>query len=198
METEKRNKKIWIGLGIIISLGILVFGIIGGKYYMDKKREEELYKRGFRLLEEQIAVYIKENYSGVKKVEFTDIKEYEDSYTFVKIIITDKYGDRQVIDNGVNGEYGTSEGLYALEYGVDGKPIIYLEDIDKDKEIDVSDYESLPDKAKLKTSESIDFNIEMFKKGGSIKGVTKDKKGSPEVQIVYNLKYGGILKYGND
>lgn len=33
----------------------------------------KLYKRGFRLLEEQLATYIKEHYSGVSKIEFSPI-----------------------------------------------------------------------------------------------------------------------------
>ena len=57
--------------------------------YLNKKMQEQkdpynvstvlddkgvkLYKRGFRLLEEQLATYIKEHYSGVSKIEFSPI-----------------------------------------------------------------------------------------------------------------------------
>ncbi|EMC26766.1 hypothetical protein SMU85_08718, partial [Streptococcus mutans ST6] len=38
-------------------------------------REHKLYKREFRLLEEQIAIYTKEHYEGVSKIEFSPIFE---------------------------------------------------------------------------------------------------------------------------
>ena len=61
---------------------ILIVLIFGGVLYMlnvqksstglDAK-EEKIIKHGFRLLEEQIGTYIKENYSGISKIEFSPI-----------------------------------------------------------------------------------------------------------------------------
>lgn len=60
-------------LTILVMFLIGLVAIFGGAIYMNHRKEQNLYKHGFRLLEEQIAVYIKEHYSGVSKVEFTDI-----------------------------------------------------------------------------------------------------------------------------
>ena len=70
-------------------IAVLVVLISGGVYCMTKWIEHQnspynvsdvlddkgvkLYKRGFRLLEEQLATYIKEHYSGVSKIEFSPI-----------------------------------------------------------------------------------------------------------------------------
>ena len=62
---------------IITVLAVLIFG---GVFYMVNSqksstgldaKEEKIIEHGFRLLEEQIATYIKENYSGVSKIEFS-------------------------------------------------------------------------------------------------------------------------------
>ena len=74
----------------IFTIGaVLIVLISGGVYGMTKWIEHQnspynvsdvlddkgvkLYKRGFRLLEEQLATYIKEHYSGVSKIEFSPI-----------------------------------------------------------------------------------------------------------------------------
>ena len=74
---------------VVVSLTILFFLVSGGGYCMTKWIEYQnspynvsdvlddkgvkLYKRGFRLLEEQLSTYIKEHYSGVSKIEFSPI-----------------------------------------------------------------------------------------------------------------------------
>ena len=74
---------------VVINLTILFFLVSGGGYCMTKwieyqnspynvsdvldDKEVKLYKRGFRLLEEQLSTYIKEHYSGVSKIEFSPI-----------------------------------------------------------------------------------------------------------------------------
>lgn len=181
---------------IIVSL-IALITILGGFTYFGHKQEQQkqiakehaLYKHGFRLLEEQIAVYIKENYSGISKVEFTDIYNYGDSGLYVYPIITDNHGNRTLLNDSINGAYGTSRGLYALEFHPNSKSeIIYLDDSANSTNIDVSDYQTLPDKAKVKESYITDRNFERLFKDGSIKGVEKSDKGSPDMKIVYNLK----------
>ena len=70
-------------------IAVLIILASGGGYCMTKWIEQQnspynvgdvledkgvkLYKRGFRLLEEQLATYIKEHYSGVSKIEFSPI-----------------------------------------------------------------------------------------------------------------------------
>lgn len=181
---------------IIVSL-IALITILGGLTYLGHKQEQQkqlakehaLYKHGFRLLEEQIAVYIKEHYSGVSKIEFTDIYNYGDSGLYVYPMFTDNHGNRTLLNDSINGAYGTSRGLYALEFHPCSKSeIIYLDNSANGSEIDVSDYQTLPDKAKVKESYITDRNFERLLKAGSIKGVEKSDKGSPDMKIVYNLK----------
>lgn len=190
----KNNSKRKVTVVLIIALIIVA---IGGTIYMGNKfekqqeldKEHALYKHGFRLLEEQIAVYIKEHYSGVSKVEFTDIYNYGDSGLYVYPIITDNQGNRTLLNDSINGAYGTSRGLYALEFHPSSKSeIIYLDNSANGTEIDVSDYRTLPDKAKWKKDSLTDRNIERLLKDGSIKGVEKSDKGSSDMKIVYNLK----------
>jgi len=189
----KKNAK----RNIVMLLIAVVIAILGGSIYIGYKHEQQkqldkehaLYKHGFRLLEEQIAVYIKKHYSGVSKVEFTEIYDYGDSGLYVYPIITDKHGNRTLLNDSINGAYGTSRGLYALEFHPSSKSeIIYLDNSANGKEIDVSDYKTLPDKAKLKKDSLTDRNIERLLKAGSIKEVEKSDKGSPDMKIVYNLK----------
>ena len=68
---------------------VLAILLAASMLYLNKKMQEQrdpynvstvlddkgvkLYKRGFRLLEEQLATYIKEHYSGVSKIEFSPI-----------------------------------------------------------------------------------------------------------------------------
>lgn len=182
---------------IVVLLIAVVIAILGGSIYIGYKQEQQkqldkehtLIKHGFRLLEEQIAVYIKENYSGISKVEFTDIYNYGDSGLYVYPVITDNHGNRTLLNDSINGAYGTSRGLYALEFHPSSKrEIIYLDDSANGTKIDVSDYQTLPDKAKVKESYITDRNFERLLKAGSIKGVEKSDKGSPDMKIVYNLK----------
>ena len=94
-----------------------------------------------------------------------------------------------MLNDSINGAYGTSRGLYALEFHPNSKSeIIYLDDSANGAKIDVSDYQTLPDKAKMKESYITDRNFERLLKAGSIKGVEKSDKGSPDMKIVYNLK----------
>lgn len=183
VKKSSKRKKLVLVFAVLFIAWFLVSIYIGGKH-----QEQRLYKHGFRLLEEQIAVYIKEHYSGVSKVEFTDIYKYGDSGLYVYPIITDDYGNRTLLNGSINGAYGTLRGIYSLEFTEGGSEIIYLDDSAAGTKIDVSDYQTLPDKAKVKESYITDRNFERLLKAGSIKGVEKSDKGSPDMKIVYNLK----------
>ena len=94
-----------------------------------------------------------------------------------------------MLNDSINGAYGTSRGFYALEFHPTTKnEIIYLDNSANGTNIDVSDYQTLPDEAKVKESYIADRNFERLFKDGSIKGVKKCDKGSPDMKIVYNLK----------
>ncbi len=62
----------------VISIFLL---ILSGSYFFHNKitkpnlgpKTTRLYKRGFRLLEEQIGTYIKDHYTGIEKIEFSPI-----------------------------------------------------------------------------------------------------------------------------
>ena len=64
---------------ILVIISILFISLLAGFVYMTQfysttgldRKEEKIIKHGFRLLEEQIGIYIKENYSGISKIEFS-------------------------------------------------------------------------------------------------------------------------------
>lgn len=170
-----------LGIGLVILLAV---SLLGGYLYLEHRKEVQLYQRGFRLLEEQLGVYIKEHYSGVSKVEFTDISGYRYYAMSVHPIITDEFGNRTYLDEGINGAYEIG---YLGEDGF-GEPLITLMDYDKSREIDVSKDKTLPAKAKLETYESMDKKIQILIEEGKVKGIQKSDQGSPKMKIVYNLK----------
>ena len=122
----------------------------------------KLYKRGFRLLEEQLATYIKEHYSGVSKIEFSPI--------FVQGGDGQTMFDANIVPviNGFDEE--------VIEIDVDGKFL------------DITNYKSLPQKAKLTINPSMDKNIEALVNAGQLKDVVKSEKGSLEAEVAYNTE----------
>ena len=140
----------------------------------------KLYKHGFRLLEEQIATYIKEHYTGVSKIEFSPIfiqGDNKHSMFSANVVpaIYDKQGNKVILGGRVErrwfGRYGLLIGIYLA---FDGS--------------DVSGSKHLPDKAKLTSSEKIDKNIAALAKDGQLKSVGKKDGGSPQVEITYNTE----------
>ncbi|AXQ78012.1 hypothetical protein DDV21_002450 [Streptococcus chenjunshii] len=189
-----RSAKIFWGL--LAAVLIAITGIWGYNRYMEKKKVEQLYRYGFRLLEEQIATYIKENYSGISKIEFSPIfVDGDGRFTIMTVdvvpVVYDNYGNRSLlgtkIGNTSYGGYGVNGGL-TLDFDISGNEIIYLEDFDNNKEIEVSNDTHLPDKAKLLSSKKIDDNMDALIEDKQLKDVTKSAEGSPEAEIVYNLK----------
>ena len=70
-----RKKIIGIILVIVVILGV---GVIWLKNHHRTAQgltheEESIFKHSFRLLEEQTALYVKENFTGVRKIEFSPI-----------------------------------------------------------------------------------------------------------------------------
>ena len=188
----------------IISIFLL---ILSGSYFVFHKltkpnlgpKTTRLYKRGFRLLEEQIGTYIKEHYTGIEKIEFSPIYVTDEGSTFsnayVRPTIYDKYGNKATLGDQIDKFIPLSYGLISdivLDFDGGGNDVIELLD-SNDKSVDVSNEEHLPKKAILTEARSTDENISLLVDNGHLRGVVKDKKGSPNAEIVYNteLQKGG-------
>lgn len=188
----------------IISIFLL---ILSGSYFVYHKltkpnlgpKTTRLYKRGFRLLEEQIGTFIKEHYTGIEKIEFSPIYVTDEGSTFsnayVRPTIYDKYGNKATLGTTIKKYTPSSYGLIThifLDFDGSGNDIIELMD-SEGNDIDVSNSKHLPDEAKLSRAKGTDLNIELLVEDGQLRDVVKDKKGSPNAEIVYNteLQKGG-------
>ncbi|MEX2804961.1 hypothetical protein AB3329_07610 [Streptococcus sp. H31] len=189
-----RPAKVFWGLLAVVLIAIT--GIWGYNRYMQKKKVEQLYQHGFQLLEEQIATYIKENYSGVSKIEFSPIYiDGDGKFTMFRMHVVPKIYDSEgnhallgsTIGNTSYTSYGLNSGVI-LDFDISGNEIIYLEDFDNDKEIEVSNDTHLPDKAKLLSSSSIDENIQALINDGQLKGIEKGEIGSSQAEVKYNIE----------
>ena len=182
---------------ILFSLIAFVVLVIGGKFYMDRMKVDNLYRHGFQLYEEQIATYLKEHYSGISKIEFSPIFKSGGSgegfvYARIVPVVYDTYGNKVYFRNygvlkmGV-ADYEMTAGI-DLDFNVnDGSEIIYLRN-DQKESISVESYQNLPDELKLNKDEITDEVMEAFSREGHLKGVEKNSQGSPEAEIVYNLE----------
>lgn len=194
---------------IIVSL-IALITILGGLTYFGHKQEQQkqiakehaLYKHGFRLLEEQLAIYIKEHYEGVSKIEFSPIYEDGgDGYSMhtlnVVFAISDEHGNRAVVDEDGNIPFGTANGLTMDFDGVDGSQVIELNKYDSDEVVDVSNDDKLPQKAKLESYDILDTTIQYLVKNGKLVDVKSSDKGSSDVKVVYNtdIKQGSYNEW---
>ncbi|EGG40220.1 MULTISPECIES: hypothetical protein [Streptococcus] len=186
---------------IITVLAVLIFG---GVFYMVNSqksstgldaKEEKIIEHGFRLLEEQIATYIKENYSGVSKIEFSPIfieggKNNPPFTADVVPVIYDEEGNRAVfgtlIGNHAYASYGIPYSIYVdLDY--EDTEYILLRDSNGDH-IEVSNYNKLPKEAKLTSNSPIDNNIKGLLDDGQLKKIEKNGAGSPNAKINYNIE----------
>ena len=188
---SKRTKKVFLSLLCFILL------VLGGKFYMDRMKVDNLYRHGFQLYEEQIATYLKEHYSGISKIEFSPIFKSGGSgegfvYARIVPVVYDTYGNKVYLRNdgvlkmGV-ADYEMTAGI-DLDFNVnDGSEIIYLRN-DQKESISVESYHNLPDELKLNKDEITDEKMEAFSRAGYLKGVEKNSQGSPQAKIVYNLE----------
>ena len=169
---------------------------MGNKFEKQQELDKEhaLYKHGFRLLEEQLAIYIKEHYEGVSKIEFSPIYEDGDSMLTVEVvpIITDNHGHKAMLGTKIGRDYYTSYGLgdeIDLDFNRgDDSGIIILKDLDTHKEFNLSKEEHLPENAKLESNSKLDENILALVKDNQLKDVKKSENGSPKATISYNLE----------
>ena len=190
------KKKILIMITVLVMLGS------GGIYIYNRvtkpnlsPKTTKLYQRGFWLLEEQIGTYIKEKYSGIKKIEFSPIYVIGDNggsmlNAYVRPTIYDKYGNKATLGTTIENYTPSSYGLVThifLDFDGSGNDVIELMD-SEGNEIDVSNAKHLPDEAKLTKARSTDENISLLVEDSQLKDVVKDEKGSPEAEIIYNVK----------
>lgn len=195
---------------IIIVSFIVLITILGGLTYLGHKQEQQkqiakehaLYKHGFRLLEEQLAIYIKEHYKGVSKIEFSPIYEDGgDGYSMhtlnVVFAISDEHGNRAVVNEDGNIPFGTANGLTLDFDGVDGSQVIELDKYDSDEVVDVSNDDKLPQKAKLESYDILDTTIQYLVENGKLVDVKSSDKGSSDVKVVYNtdIKQGSYNEW---
>ena len=192
---------------MLIVRAVLVALLFAGVFYVSqynfstglRRKEEKIIKHGFRLLEEQMATYIMENYSGISKIEFSPIliQRGEDNPPFtadVLPVIYDEEGNRAVLGGEIGKNGYPSYGLLTdlrLDFDRNDNEIIELVDSAKGLgvDIDVSNAQTLPEEAKIKTELSgTDENIKALVDIGKINNVKKDKSGSPKAKIVYNLE----------
>ena len=154
----------------------------------------KLYKRGFRLLEEQLATYIKEHYSGVSKIEFSPIfVQGGDGQSMFRAtivpVIYDNHGNKAYLGRSVGEEdFGrfTSSGSIQLNFDAHDNEIIEIKS--DDGYFNISNSEKLPEKAKLSTSKRIDNNISALIKAGHIKDIEKNENGSPNAKVKFNTQ----------
>ena len=202
---------------------VLIVLISGGVYCMTKLIEHQdspynvsgvlsdkhvkLYRRGFRLLEEQLATYIKEHYSGVSKIEFSPIfvQGGDGQSMFSSKIVFAIYDKNQnkayvggKIGNHTYATYGDSWDVILGFDGVTGEEAIDLR-IAETETIDVSKYDHLPDLAKLSILPKLDSNLKALVKDGQLVGVNQSEEGSPKVEIFYNteIRKGSVMKWPN-
>ena len=200
----------------LVIISILLILLSAGFVYMTQfhsstgldQKEEKIIKHGFRFLEEQIGTYIKENYSGISKIEFSPIfiqggKDNPPFTADVLPLIYDEEGNRAVLGGqiGKTGypSYGILSGLL-LNFDHNDNEIIELEDSGKGLgvEIDVSNAKTLPEEAKLTPPiKGTDDNIDALVKDGQLKNIIKSDGGSPKAKINYNLEIerGEYWKY---
>jgi len=109
---------------------------------------------------------------------------------YVRPTIYDKYGHKatlgRTIENYTPNSYGLVTHIF-LDFDGSGNDVIELMD-SEGNEIDVSNAKHLPDEAKLTKARSTDENISLLVENSQLKDVVKDKNGSPEAQIVYNIE----------
>lgn len=211
-----KKKVLAIGAALIVSISAGVYCMTKLIEHQDSPynvsgvlsdKHVKLYIRGFRLLEEQLATYIKEHYSGVSKIEFSPIfvQGGDGQSMFSSKIVFAIYDKNQnkayvggKIGNHTYATYGDSWDVILGFDGVTGEEAIDLR-IAETETIDVSKYDHLPDLAKLSILPKLDSNLKALVKDGQLVGVNQSEEGSPKVEIFYNteIRKGSVMKWPN-
>ena len=159
--------------------------------------EESIFKHSFHLLEEQTALYVKENFTGISKIEFSPIifdgglKFGDPLQVNVVPVVYDQHGNKAYLGRDVGKKPFLSYGLHSgveFDFGPNNQEIIYLENSKAGGPIDVSGKATLPKEAKISNGNDIDDNIQALVEDGQLRNIEKGRKGSPEAKVVYNLE----------
>ena len=191
------RKKLVISIIILLisTLGVFIF-VKQVEHARFEARRDKLIKHSFSLFEEQTALYIKEKYTGISKIEFSPIFFEEggpNDYLSIQVVpvIYDQEGNKAYLGRKVGKTSFLSYGLHfgvEFDFGIDNEEIIVLENSKAGGDIDVSDAKTLPENAKMSKGYGIDDNISALVKDGQLKNVKKKEGGSSQVEIVYNLE----------
>ena len=189
---------------------VLAILIAASMLYLNKKMDDQkdpynvstvldnkgakLYKRGFRFLEEQLATYIREHYSGVSKIEFSPIfVQGGDGQTMfdanIVPVIYDNHGNKAYLGRKVGKHGYASYGLLGdlrLDFNGFDEEVIEI-NVDG-KFLDITNYKSLPPKAKLTINPSMDENIVALVNAGHLNDVVKSEKGSLKAEVTFNTE----------
>ena len=130
---------------LISGIVVMVMIILGGVFYMNQqshnpdtgildKQEVQLYKHGFRLLEEQIATYIKEHYTGVSKIEFSPIFIQGDNkhsmfHANVVPVVYDESGNKAYLGRKIGDQSYGNYGIFwdvRLDFDGSDKEVIEI------------------------------------------------------------------------
>ena len=193
---------------MLIVRAVLVALLFGGVFYVSQYnfltglrwKEENIIKHGFRLLEEQIGTYIKEHYSGVSKIEFSPIfVQGGDGQTMfdanIVPVIYDNHGNKAYLGRKVGKHGYASYGLLGdlrLDFNGFDEEVIEI-NVDG-KFLDITNYKSLPPKAKLTINPSMDENIVALVNAGHLNDVVKIEKGSLKAEVAFNTE----IRKGNE
>lgn len=189
------KKRILTGLALILVL------LSGGFFVYHKltkpdfgSKTTKLYQHGFRLLEEQIGTYIKENYKGIDRIEFSPIYVTgDDGSSMLNAEIVPIVYDRQGNKGIFGGKYLN---FYHSTYGLVGSLYVDYDNLgeyfelrsDSGEMLEVKYGNSLPQKVRRTKMEAIDLNMKDLVLQGKLKGVEKSSKGSPNAEVIYNLE----------
>ena len=191
-----RKKIIGILLVIVVILGVGMVWLKNAHRTAQglTHEEESIFKHSFRLLEEQTALYVKENFTGISKIEFSPIifdgglKFGDPLQVNVVPVVYDQHGNKAYLGRDVGKKPFLSYGLHSgveFDFGPNNQEIIYLENSKAGGPIDVSGKATLPKEAKISNGNDIDDNIQALVEDGQLRNI---EKGSPEAKVVYNLE----------
>ena len=194
-----RKKIIGILLVIVVILGVGMVWLKNAHRTAQglTHEEENIFKHSFRLLEEQTALYVKENFTGISKIEFSPIifdgglKFGDPLQVNVVPVVYYQHGNKAYLGRDVGKKPFLSYGLHSgveFDFGPNNQEIIYLENSKAGGPIDVSGKATLPKEAKISNGNDIDDNIQALVEDGQLRNIEKGRKGSPEAKVVYNLE----------
>ncbi|WP_342986841.1 hypothetical protein [Streptococcus parasanguinis] len=194
-----RKKIIGILLVIVVILGVGMVWLKNAHRTAQglTHEEESIFKHSFRLLEEQTALYVKENFTGISKIEFSPIifdgglKFGDPLQVNVVPVVYDQHGNKAYLGRDVGKKPFLSYGLHSgveFDFGPNNQEIIYLENSKAGGPIDVSGKATLPKEAKISNGNDIDDNIQALVEDGQLRNIEKGRKGRPEAKVVYNLE----------